>query len=378
MSRKSAPVVHGTRGRNRMLDGLRGFAALAVVQYHYLLLSGLNAKPGAGLMGVLIFFVLSGYLITGILWRADGRPPTGYRDFVARRVQRLAPALLGLVVVSGPLVAWAGPEDAGAALKGAVIALVQLTGVWHVAGDFPVQAWLPTWSLTVEWVFYLCWPLVLVAIRRRGLLASGAMRIAIALAAVLYLASMPLSPEAFYYLPVGNLAVMLLGATLALAHAREPQRTGGRDAAIADMAFLAFVLAVLLPSTGLSGSWIYRVTYVPIAVVVALVLIDQRPGTGGLARRLLESRPMVAIGQSSYSLYLWHLPILWIAYWGLPDLPVALRVVIATVALVPVVWLSFTLLEKPVLTPRELQPSLMGAGSKPLTGPQREPGMPGT
>ena len=61
---------------------------------------------------------------------------------------------------------------------------------------------------------------------------------------------------------------------------------------------------------------------------------------------------MTAVGRSSYSLYLWHLPILWTAYWALPGLPVAGRVALATAALVPVVWLSFTLLEKPVLRPR--------------------------
>ena len=349
---RSARAVDGPRGRDRMLDGLRGVAALAVVHYHYLLLSGLNGEPGAGLIGVLIFFVLSGYLITRLLWRADGRQGPAYRAFVERRVRRLAPALLGLVVASGVLVTVAGPGDAGDAVAGGLVVLAQLTGFWHVLGTMPVEAWLPTWSLTVEWVFYLLWPLVVVVMRRRGLSTRAAMRVALGLAAVLYIASMPLSPKAFYYLPVGNLAVMLVGAALALAHAREPVRTRGRDAGIADLAFVGFVVAVLVPTTGLSGSWLYRVTYVPIAVAVALLLIDQRPGTGGLARRLLESRPMVAVGQASYSLYLWHLPLLWAAVYGLSALPMAGRVGVATAALAPVVWLSFVLLEKPVLTPR--------------------------
>lgn len=347
----STPTVD-LRVRHRMLDGLRGAAALAVVQYHFLLLSGLDSEPGAGLIGVLVFFVLSGYLVTGILWRPDGAPPTAYRAFVARRVRRLAPALLGMVVVSGVVMVAAGPLEVGAVVGGGLVVLTQTTGFWHVFADFPVEAWLPAWSLTVEWVFYLGWPLAVMAMRRRGLSTTSALRATLALAAVLYLASMPLTPDAFYYLPVGKLSVMLVGAALALAHAREPRRTGGRDAVIADLAFVAFVVAVLLPSTGASGSWFYRVSYVPVAVGVALVLIDQRPGTSGLARRILESGPMVAIGRASYSLYLWHLPILWIALWGLPILPVTARVGIATVALAPVVWLSFALLEKPVLEPK--------------------------
>lgn len=342
----------GSHGRDRTLDGLRGAAALAVVHYHYLLLSGLKAEPGAGLIGVLVFFVLSGYLITRLLWRADGHPGPAYGAFVERRVRRLAPALVGLVVASGVLVTVAGPGDAGDALAGSAVVLAQLTGFWHVFGTMPVEAWLPTWSLTVEWVFYLLWPLAVVAMRRRSLSTSAAMRVALVLSATLYLASMPLSPNAFYYLPVGNLAVMLVGAALALAHAREPVRTGGRDAGIADLAFVGFVAAVLVPATGLSGSWLYRVTYVPVAVAITLLLIDQRPGTGGVARRLLESRPMVAIGQASYSLYLWHLPLLWVAFYALPELPVAGRVGVATVSLAPVVWLSFMVLEKPVLRPK--------------------------
>ncbi|MDT0213586.1 acyltransferase family protein [Rothia sp. ARF10] len=217
------------------------------------------------------------------------------RAFVERRVRRLAPALVGLVVASGVLVTVAGPGDAGDAVAGSLVVLAQLTGFWHVFGTMPVEAWLPTWSLTVEWVFYLLWPLVVIAMRRRALSPTAAMRVALGLAALLYLASMPLSPNAFYYLPVGNLAVMIVGAALALAHAREPVRTRGRDAGIADMAFLALVLAILLPTTGLSGAWLYRVTYVPIAVVVELQPLPLAPATalgGGLRpARALHGSP---------------------------------------------------------------------------------------
>jgi len=366
---RAAGARGGSRARDRMLDGLRGVAALAVVHYHYLLLSGLNEEPGAGLIGVLIFFVLSGYLITRQLWGADGRPGPAYRAFVERRVRRLGPALVGLVVASSVLVTVSGPGDLNDAVAGSAVVLAQLTGFWHALGTMPVEAWLPTWSLTVEWVFYLLWPLVVVTMRRRGLSTRAAMRVALVLAGLLYLASMPLSPKMFYYLPVGNLAVMLVGAALALAHQREGLRTQGRDAGIADLAFVGFVVAVLVPTTGLSGSWIYRVTYVPVAVVVALLLIDQRPGTGGFARRLLESRPMVAVGQASYSLYLWHLPLLWAAVYGLPALPVAARVGIAAAVLAPVVWLSFALLEKPVLKSSRL-PAVRPPASRRSRGPQ--------
>lgn len=354
-------------GRSPTLDGLRGAAALAVVQYHFVLLSGLSGRPGAGLIGVLVFFVLSGYLITRGLWRPDGLAPPSYGDFVIRRLRRLLPALLGLVVVAGPLMLAAGPGGGPSAAAAGAIVLTQLTAFFHVAGAFPWEPWLPTWSLSVEWVFYLLWPLLLTALRRRGTSRRGVLRAAMGLGGLLFAASMPLSPLAFYYLPVANLAAMLVGASLALAHAAPGRRTVGRDAGIVDLAALGLLVAVLLPSTGASGSWFYRVTYFPCAIIAAAVIIDQRPGTGGVARRLLQTRAMVALGLSSYSLYLWHVPVLWMAWWGLPGLPIAGRVAVATVVLVPVVWTSYTLLEKPALRPASSRPRSVDVKPTPLS-----------
>lgn len=337
--------------RDAILDGLRGAAALAVVYVHYMFFTGIASRPGGGQVGVLVFFVLSGYLITRGLWRnGSGTSLASYRRFVRRRVTRLYPALIGVVVVAAPLMAWVGPEDAGQAFGAAMIALAQLTSFFHVAGEMPVEGWLHTWSLTVEWVFYLLWPLVVVALHRLGVSAERARRVSLATAAALYLASMPLSPLAFYLLPVANLAVMLVGASLALAHAHRAEGGAyqGREPRVADFAFLLFGLMVFLPSNT-SGLWLYRVSMFPAAVIAAYFIIDQRPGTSSLVRRVLESRPMTTLGLVSYSLYLWHIPVLWIAWWGLSDLPPAARGGIALAALAPVVYLSFRYLERPWL-----------------------------
>jgi peptidoglycan/LPS O-acetylase OafA/YrhL len=343
----------GTRHRDARLDGLRGSAAVAVVYVHYLFYSELSSRPGGGQVGVLVFFVLSGYLITRALLRGSSDDldsvASVYGGFVRRRLLRLYPALIGVVVIGAPAMAYVGPENAGLALRGALVVLAQLMAFFYLSHQMPLEAWLPTWSLSVEWIFYLTWPLLLLAAIRRGVGARTLRRFALGSAVLLYLISMPLSPRSFYLLPPANLAVMLVGAALALGHAmRAEGRPAGRDAGIADLAFLLFVAMVALPSD-VSGSVLYRVSFFPVAVVAAYVVIDERPGTGGIARRILESRPMTTLGLVSYSLYLWHLPVLWIVWWGLPDLSPAARCGIALVAVVPVVFLSFTFLEKPWL-----------------------------
>lgn len=340
--------VTGER-RDATLDGLRGAAALAVVYVHYLFFTGIATRPGGGHIGVLIFFVLSGYLITRGVWETPSPSAGTYIRFLRRRVERLYPPLVGVVVVCAPLMAIVGPEDAAQSAKAAGMVLTQSVAFTEAAGLLTDPGWQHTWSLTVEWTFYVLWPVALLLLRRRRADAEIVRRIALACAALLYLASLPLSPHAFYLLPVANLAVMLCGSALALAHSQRPMgRHVGKDARIVDLAFVLLLVMVFLPS-GTTGTWAHRVTFFPAAVVSAWYLIDQRPGTGGMSRRILGSKPLVRVGLASYSLYLWHLPVLWIVWWGLPQFSSPARAGLALAALVPLVSLSFVCLEKPWL-----------------------------
>lgn len=336
--------------RDAILDGLRGAAVLAVVYVHYVFYTGITVRAGGGHVGVLVFFVLSGYLITRILW-GDGGPDgvVTYRRFLRRRITRLYPALVGLVLVGAPLMIIAGPEHPRLAAEAALTALAQCTAFVFASGRLVLEPWVPTWSLTVEWTFYLIWPLVISQIRRRGLSAAAARRFCLVSAAGLYLVAMPLSPRAFYVLPIANLGVMIVGAALALTHAqRKEGKYPGRDPQIADLAFLLFLVMVFLPSST-SGHLLYRLSYFPAAVLAACFVLDQRPGSVGLTSIVLQSRVMRTLGVTSYSIYLWHLPVLWIVWWTLDELTAGQRAVCALAALVPVVSASFYFLERPCL-----------------------------
>lgn len=338
---------HGSRVAR--LDGLRGLAVLAVVWTHLSLHMGIVPwQGGGGYVGVLAFFMLSGYLITQSLWCNEHAATwRGYRRFVGRRIQRLAPALLGLVFIGGPALVLLGRELPSQAVKGALLALVQGTAFFNGHLDAP---WGPTWSLTVEWTFYLWWPLVLLALRRSGQSLVATRRVALAIASLLYFGALVLLPDRqFYLLPVANLAVMVCGGALAITHLARAENAQigvvGRDPMMSNLGAVLLALMVALPGAPLGSA--YRWILMPSAVIAVLLVLDHRPEAKSLISTILTWAPLRAVGVRAYSIYLWHVPLMWIAWFGLDGLPVAIRAVVALFALVPVASVSFALLERP-------------------------------
>ncbi|GAA3707415.1 hypothetical protein GCM10022399_25170 [Terrabacter ginsenosidimutans] len=334
--------------RDQALDGLRGAAAIMVVYLHFVSTSGMLAAPGGGQLGVVIFFVLSGFLITRILW---SRPEQGLRqswtDFVRRRARRLYPPIIVILAICGPLMALADvPADNGQHLFATAIVLTQSAAPFAAANAMPIEWWGHTWSLSIEWCFYLSWPLAVWLMRRRGLQSQRASVWTGATALALFAGSLFLSPRFFYFLPPANIAAMLVGAALALREVEQGQRPArGR---LADVAAIGLVAIVALPSN-MPGLWAYRVTHFPFAIVVTVLLISTRHATQSLAQMLLRSRPLVAIGRASYSLYLWHFPLLAIIWFGFSSLAPEVRVIIAVCMLPFPVWLSYRYIELPRL-----------------------------
>ena len=331
--------------RNIALDGLRGVAALAVLWSHLIVHLGLMPVPPLGGMGVLVFFALSGYLIARIVVRRASRQGA-YRAFLRRRAVRLGPVILA-VSVFGPLllVATHSAEPRSALAQG-FVALTQTTACATVLGldVHPVLA--PTWSLTVEWTFYLLFPGAVLLLLRRGRSLLALARAAALSAAVLYASALLLEPKAFYLLPLANLAPMMLGAALGLAHEAGwvgPERI--RRGPWPWAAAIIIVAFVFLP--GYPLGWGYKLSVFP-ATAVSTVVIISACVAGHPIGRVLGSRALSTVGVRAYSLYLWHMAVLWTS-WFVTQSATWATAGIACLALVPGVEVSYRAREGPVL-----------------------------
>ncbi|MBZ5737656.1 acyltransferase family protein [Nocardioides mangrovi] len=330
------------------LDGIRGVAIAAVLALHWA--SWYVPFFHGGSIGVDVFFVLSGFVITTVLWRGT----TQWGAFLRRRVVRLYPALLGLVVVSVALYAvtpWAPVGPADVARRG-LIALTQTSSAW--AATRSGSMWLPglepfgqTWSLAVEWYFYALWPLLVLRARAADWSAARLAAVSLAAAAAAYALAVPLPTFAFYFGPVERCAELLVGAALGLwlvDHPPTPRRTR-----VAPVVALAAVIGYAVIGTD-AQTWGYRYVGVPLAVAGAVLLIRAGYAGPGPAQRVLSHRWLTGLGRVSYSLYLWHLlPFVLLADAPLPKPALGLLAVAAAAVLT---WASHRLLERPFLRPR--------------------------
>lgn len=340
------------------LDGLRAVAVLAVILYH------LNfGWASGGMLGVGVFLVLSGYLITDLLLAERERNGTiALAQFWLRRARRLLPALWVMLCAVTLWITFLDPSQL-APLRGDLLAaLLYISNWWyafqHVSyfASFGSPAPLGhLWSLAVEEQFYLVWPLLLIAalrlVRRRelliGIVCLGAIASAVAMATMFQPGS---DPTRVYEGTDTRAFQLLIGAALALAW---PSRrlTGpvtrlrrlGLDAlGAAGMA----VIIVLVMTTNEYEPFLYRggmllLSLATLAVVAALA----HPAT--LGGRILGVRPLRWIGVRSYGIYLWHYPIIVLSN---PDVgaPGPLRTALQVGATVVIAGLSWRFLEEPI------------------------------
>lgn len=332
------------------IDCLRAIAVLAVVLYH----AAPEWLPG-GFVGVDVFFVLSGYLITRLL--ADEKTRTGridYLAFYARRVRRLFPAM-AVVTVIVALAAWwllgrhgsvyrqTGESAAASLLFAANVYFPSQLGAYF---DGPAERMplLHLWSLAVEEQFYLVYPALLALLWR--LIPGGVARwLAIIAVGSLGLAEywVHIQPERAFYLMPARFWELAAGALLALSPARPARRTGTGLAAATGL-LLVLLAAWLTPRLG------YFPASAALPAVAGTVLVlwaIHRDADGRGPLRWLQWRPLVSIGLVSYSLYLWHWPLLaFDANLRLDPAPVAWRLLLCLLAL-GLAWASWRWVEQP-------------------------------
>jgi peptidoglycan/LPS O-acetylase OafA/YrhL len=338
------------------LDGVRAIAITGVLSVHW---AAQYLPVGVGgTVGVDIFFVLSGFIITTLLWnwRGEGTVGAQYVEFLRRRVRRLYPALLGLCLVT-PLVwlVWPGtPFTSTAVLERSGLAVVQLTWLPEALGH-TMDPFRQTWSLASEWYFYLLWAPVLLWARRHHP-ATALLRWTVAAALVLYLVpALFFSGEWFYFSPPARFGEILAGCALALAMRAQPdlaERVRLPDwvcgAAIAALA--AYVLFAPSPS---ENDAVIRWVGGPLAIAATLMLIvlGYRGGDGPTLR-LLRWRPVALLGQVSYSLYLWHFLPVYLIDKDVIRLPGPVLGLLGVGTAAVLTALSYRFLEKPFLSNR--------------------------
>jgi peptidoglycan/LPS O-acetylase OafA/YrhL len=368
----SAPVITAPRSvappsgaaRSRYLpglDGLRAVAVVAVLLYH----AQVSWLPG-GFLGVDVFFVISGYLITMLLLQEHQRSGRiGVRRFYARRARRLLPALYLLLVTSCVVVAiWF--RDEAARLRPQVLSALTYSTNWYLIatdGSYFERLGRPLllrhlWSLAVEEQFYLLWPLALVVLLRRfrGRLGPMALAVgALATASAIWMAVLyepGQDPSRLYYGTDTRISTLLIGALLALFWRPSALAHGGvrRHGALFDaigVAALGGIVLFFVRSTDASGS-LYRGGFVALAVVSALaVAAVAHPAT--YLGRVLGVGALTWIGVRSYALYLWHWPVFVLTR---PDLDVPLHgwplLAVRLGLTVVLADLSYRLVERPI------------------------------
>ena len=328
------------------IDGLRAVAVIAVFLHHL----NTSLLPG-GFVGVDIFFVISGYLITSQVFQEVRQGSFSLKGFYQRRINRIVPALATVLLVCVVLGAFLlSPVDLMRLNANALFALLGVSNIFiwlkygnYFAADAGEAPLLHTWSLGIEEQFYVVWPLLVLLVYRlapRHLLwvLGGGLVLAIG---VSQYATGVFATASYYLLPTRFFELML-GGWLGIWHLQHTPRVGRMTSLGCSLLGYLLIGASLwllsegAPFPGLNALW---------PCLGAALLIHA--GVSGGPSPILGCRPMVFVGLISYSLYLWHWPL--IAYLNYLEVPMtfALGCVVVAGALL-LAWLSWRYVEKPM------------------------------
>ncbi|HBR68375.1 MAG TPA: hypothetical protein DEA55_03260 [Rhodospirillaceae bacterium] len=295
------------------IDGLRAVSVMAVIIYHAgLLFQGKNILSG-GFIGVDIFFVISGYLITSIILKETGRGTFSFVHFYIRRIRRILPALFTVMIVSLPF-AWlylmphAVKEYAGSVLS----SLFFVSNIWfwqqdsYWAVDSKLKPFLHTWSLSVEEQFYILYPLTIALLWKYarkyilGIMIGGFFCSLF----VAHFASEHFATAGFYLLPTRGWELLGGGILAKLGMEQEGNRLRIINGLMPKIGIL-----LILGSFFLFDHQTQHPSFMTLFPVFGSMLLIRFCSEGELVTKILSSRIFVGVGLISYGLYIWHYPI---------------------------------------------------------------------
>jgi peptidoglycan/LPS O-acetylase OafA/YrhL len=340
------------------LEGLRGVAVVMVMWAHVgEFLAHRDAwwlLPG-GFLGVDVFFVLSGFLITTLLEQERIRTgAVALSAFWRRRIARLTPALYVFLFVHVLFVVFVG-DPLRLELKSVAFAGVYLANYQLSVGSHPPFDLVHLWTLSMEMQFYVIWPIVLVRLRRRlstRWLLGGLAIAVVAIATIRWVEWRAWDDWTLVYERTDARAdALLVGALLALvwpsiAPSITARRLAGAWCALAGTAVITLLAFTQRPGAGFLFGAGFTVGDVAVALVIVGALVPSR------ARSVLAWAPLRAVGRASYSLYLWHLPVfVAVTRWG-DTWPLAFQVVVVFAITAALGTASFVVVERRTLRSR--------------------------
>lgn len=294
------------------IDGLRALAVIFVVLFH-LDISWIKS----GFLGVDIFFVISGYLITSIIIRDLNNNDFSIKNFYLRRIRRILPALITVLIVS-TFFAWLIllPQDLQNYSKSLIASVASFSNIFffntlnfgYFSSDSSVIPLLHTWSLGIEEQFYIFWPIILIIAYifnftpRKKLIALSSFIMFISIIFFFYKNS-----AEYYYFPITRAFELLFGCILAITISNEQRAT---SKIFYNILSLLSIVLMLVPILCIKVIYPSIWTVVTCSGATLFIYVGATNQFTPIINRLLSFKPFVAIGLVSYSLYLWHWPII--------------------------------------------------------------------
>lgn len=322
-------AVHAAPQRSQRivaLDGLRALAIAGVVLYHLR-----PSRLTGGFLGVTLFFTLSGYLATKSIMRATARDGFSYPRYICRRIARMMPPIVVTIALTAIATYIAAPSLLPKVQQDALPSALFLSNWFYIFRNvsYFAAAGLPSplthlWFCAVTMQFYLVWPVILMALCSKTRSRNTAIGITIAFALVSTAAMVLMfNPTAdtsrVYYGTDARAAELLCGALAAIAAPRLREMLSGdihipganKGISKVNAISIAWFVAVIAGALMLTGesAWLYRDGFLLFAFVTGLLIICVQ-NTKCIVRRLLSVKPLVWLGQRSFSVYLVHYPLL--------------------------------------------------------------------